>query len=174
MHDFIVQVHQVYRNNRAANSLIDDIVYYDIVIQYENLLFYDIGVGPSASSSGIGWRSRDGGGRTADTIFHNYIERLGLGSISPNLHRCSRLPLRCAIRCADSPQPLANHKNITRPSHCFGCIFSHVRTRPVAEDVWKISCMRIRNCWKRIFHSLIIRPGGFSVTKHELHGWNRI
>jgi hypothetical protein len=32
----------------------------------------------------------------------------------------------------------------------------------------------IRNCWKRIFHSLIIRPGGFSVTKRELHGWNRI
>jgi len=38
-----------------------------------------MGMEPCASSSGIGWRSRDGGGRTADTIFHNYIERLGLG-----------------------------------------------------------------------------------------------
>jgi len=34
--------------------------------------------------------------------------------------------------------------------------------------------MQIRNCWKRIFHSLIIRPGGFSVTKRELHGLNPI
>jgi hypothetical protein len=65
-------------------------------------------------------------------------------------------------------------KNITRPSHCFGCIFFHVRTRPVAEDIWKTSCKQIRNCWKRIFHSLTIRPDGFSVTKRELHGWNRI
>ena len=38
-----------------------------------------MGVGLCASSSGIGWRSRNGGVRTADTIFHNRIERLGLG-----------------------------------------------------------------------------------------------
>jgi hypothetical protein len=42
-------------------------------------LLYDMGVGPCASSSGIGWTNRNGGGRTADTIFHNRIERLGLG-----------------------------------------------------------------------------------------------
>src|SRR5438093_8010024 len=38
-----------------------------------------MGVGRCASSSGIGRRSRDGGGRTADAIFHNYVKRLGLG-----------------------------------------------------------------------------------------------
>ena len=38
-----------------------------------------MGLGPCASSRGIGWRSRDGGGRTTDAIFHNHVERLGLG-----------------------------------------------------------------------------------------------
>src|SRR6266480_2090135 len=81
---------------------------------------------------------------------------------------------QAATKMRESAQPLANRKNITRPSHCFGCIFSHVRTPPVAENLWKTLCMQIRNCWKRIFHSLIIRPGGSSVTKRELHGLNPI
>jgi hypothetical protein len=29
---------------------------------------------------------------------------------------------------------------------------------------------QIRNCWKRILHSLTIRPNGFSATKRELRG----
>jgi hypothetical protein len=33
--------------------------------------------------------------------------------------------------------------------------------------------MRIRGCWKRIFHSFIIRPSGFSATRRGLHGWSR-
>jgi hypothetical protein len=45
---------------------------------------------------------------------------------------------------------------------------------PAVRNAWKTSCMQIRNCWKRIFHSLTIRQSGFSVTKRELHGWNPI
>ena len=45
-------------------------------------------------------------------------------------NRWNKLPGRCRIRCVDSLPPPANRKNITRPSHCFGCIFSHARPRP--------------------------------------------
>jgi len=63
-----------------------------------------------------------------------------------------------------------NRKNITRPLHCFGYSFFLALTRPIAEDVWEISCVQIRICWKRIFRSLTIRQNGFSVTKREVYG----
>jgi hypothetical protein len=53
-------------------------------------------------------------------------------------------------------------------------LLSRLRARPAAENIWKRLCMQIRNCWKRISHSPTIRQNGFSVTKRELHGWNRI
>jgi hypothetical protein len=50
-----------FSKNRVAELLVDDIVYNDIVISYEEL-FNDMGVRPCTDSSGIGWRSGQGGG----------------------------------------------------------------------------------------------------------------
>jgi len=61
-------------------------------------------------------------------------------------------------------------ESITRPLRYFGCISSHTRALLAAQNAWKTSSTQIRNCWKRIFHSLTIRPNGFSATKRERHG----
>jgi hypothetical protein len=87
-------------------------------------------------------------------------ESLSVGEAADKM----RDTLRRFAAAAGKPQKY--HETIT----LFWCIFSHARRRPVAEDVWKISSMQIRNCWKRIFRSLTIRRSGFSVTKRELHG----
>src|ERR1700736_3934499 len=49
-----------------------------------------------------------------------------------------------------------------------------VRTQPRPAKPWRKSFMRIQGCWKRIFHSLIIRRSGFSATARGLRGWSRI
>ena len=62
------------------------------------------------------------------------------------------------------------HETIT----LFGCTCSLQRVPERVAAAWRKSFMPIRACWKRIFHSLIIRESGFSARPRGLHGWSRI
>jgi hypothetical protein len=62
----IAQSANLLSKNRIVELLVDDIEYYDIayydIIIYYEALFNEMGVRPCTDSSGIGWKSGQGGG----------------------------------------------------------------------------------------------------------------